>query len=118
MKRQVLLVIGCCVLGFLGVGCGPSVEEEPAPRSEEQAPEESPSGESSDGEVEALARLCIVECRAVKVPTEEACAPFTGRGSTTFLGGCKKACRFAWQDIEGQAAQAGCRLTTCDQNCR
>ena len=116
MKRQILLLIGCCFLGFFGVGCGPSVDD-PAPQTEEQTPAESPSDEASDGAVEALGKNCKVECSAVNISTGAACAPFTGRGSTTFLGGCKKACRFAWQDIEGQAAQAGCRLTTCGESC-
>ncbi len=117
MKRQALLVIGFCFLGFLNVGCGPIVDE-PTPQTEEQAPAENPADEASDGDVQALARTCIVQCSAVNISTGAACSPFTGRGSTTFLGGCTKACRFAWQDIEGQAAQAGCRLTTCSESCR
>jgi hypothetical protein len=111
MKRQALLLMCCGFLSFLGVGCGPAVDE-PAPQTEEQTNED-----SQDGEVHALARNCKVECSAVNISTGAACSPFTGFGSTTFLGGCTKACRFAIEDAQGQAAQSGCRLTTCSKTC-
>lgn len=140
MKQQMLSLTVCSLLVCLGIGCDLSADHSMLP-ADVQDVEESTSeintlndhfqdgesfdgheysqgGESFDGEVEPLARNCTVTCNAVNISTEEACVPFTGFGSTSFLGGCRKACRRARQNAEGSAAAAGCRLTACTENCR
>ena len=128
MRRQVFLLTVCGFLSFFGVGCGAAVDD-PAPRTDEQASEESQSeagapnedslgDQSSDGEVEAFARNCKTTCTAVRLGTGEACAPVIGYGHTTVFGGCKKACRFARQNAEANAAADSCRLTGCTDHCQ
>jgi hypothetical protein len=128
MKRQALLLAVCGVLGFFGVGCGPTTDDS-TPQAGDQSTEESPSqvgtpdensqggGSSDDREVHEMARNCTTTCTAVRIDTGAACANVIGYGSTTFLGGCTKACRFAHQDAESNAAAASCRLTGCADSC-
>lgn len=122
MKRQALLVAVCVLLGFSGFGCGAPVDD-PAPQTGEQTSGGQPDtgtptegNESSDGEVEALARNCKTTCTGKKA-TGEACG-VVGFGSTTFLGGCTKACRFARSDADSKASAYGCELTTCSDSCQ
>lgn len=127
MKRYVALLAVCGLLGVTGVGCG-GTQEETLPNPEQQAPEEkqpdtvSPEegtqGEQpNDGKVHQQARNCQTTCTAVRFDTGGQCAPITGFGSTTFLGGCTKACRFAHDDAQSQAAAASCRIVSCNDQC-
>jgi hypothetical protein len=126
MKRQVLLVAVLGLLGFFGGGCGPAVDDadDAAPQMSEQVPMESPAetgtpvaeDEATEGEVRAFARNCQTTCSGIR-STGETCG-VVGFGSTTFLGGCTKACRFARQDADAKAVAAGCQLTTCTDYCR
>jgi hypothetical protein len=72
---------------------------------------------SSEGEVEAFARNCQTTCSGTSTATGGSCG-VVGFGSTTFLGGCTKACRFAREDADSKAVAAGCVLTSCNDYCR
>ncbi|WP_143101518.1 hypothetical protein [Stigmatella aurantiaca] len=117
MKQYILLAAFCFLYGLMG--CGPAVDESSQQDStsagiSQEAP---PSNEVSAEDVETSAKRCIVSCSAVSVSTGAACAPVRGSARTKVFGGCKKACQWATEDAEGQAAQSGCRLTTCAEEC-
>lgn len=118
MKRQIFSLIACVCLGFLGVGCGVTVDE-PTPQADGQSAEEnSPEdGASDDGDVTAFAVNCESTCTAVTIGTREDCGTFMGYGSTTVFGGCKKACRKARADARAQARAENCRISRCEDSC-
>ncbi|MFY2558085.1 hypothetical protein ACN469_10675 [Corallococcus terminator] len=115
MKRHVMLLAILGVLGFVGPGCGPGLEQQEAPPEEttEQVPGEETSSEENN--VEQFARNCKTTCTGVN--SSGATCGVVGFGSTTFLGGCKKACRFARQDADAKAGSYGCQLHQCSDAC-
>ncbi|WNG33747.1 hypothetical protein F0U61_08975 [Archangium violaceum] len=118
MKRHVMLLAVFSVLGFFGAGCGPATDD-PAPQAGDPTTEQLPPDEAAsdnDRPVEQLARNCQTTCSGVTA-TGESCS-VVGFGSTTFLGGCTKACRFARADADANASSYGCQLTTCSDVCR
>jgi hypothetical protein len=126
MFWKALLLSLCGFLSVSVIGCG-GPEDTQVPPAEEQAAEgqqpeagasEEGQGQAPEGEVRAQARNCQTTCTAVRVDTGEACASVVGYGYTTFLGGCTKACRFARENAEANAAAAGCRLVSCADSCR
>jgi len=120
MKQYVLLAAFCFLYGLMGIGCGPAIDGSSQQDSTSASiPHEAPpSGEVSAEDVETSAKRCVASCSAVSISTGAACAPVRGTARTTFIGGCKKACQWATEDAEGQAAQSGCRVTTCSEKCR
>ncbi|TQF16808.1 hypothetical protein FJV41_06545 [Myxococcus llanfairpwllgwyngyllgogerychwyrndrobwllllantysiliogogogochensis] len=115
MKRHVMLLAVLGILGFGGAGCGPGEEprETPSGETTEQVPGEETSSEENN--VEQFARNCKTTCSGITA-SGGTCG-VVGFGSTTFLGGCKKACRFARQDADAKAASYGCQLTQCSDAC-
>jgi hypothetical protein len=127
MKKHILMLSLCGLMGFLGAGCGGSTEE-PAPQASEQtpvggqpeaaAPTDDPQGAAApeeDGGVKAMAKNCQTTCSGHN-SSGEACG-VVGFGSTTFLGGCTKACRFARQDADTKAQTSGCFIESCNDQC-
>lgn len=130
MARKLLILVVFAFLGCFGVGCGPTADDS-TPQSEEQAPETAENGSSeedcapaqpsenaapSDGKVVALARNCKVTCYGAKTDGTS-CSVF-GFGSTSFLGGCTKACRRAYEDAQQNAASSGCVISYCTESCQ
>ncbi|MCP3144312.1 hypothetical protein [Pyxidicoccus xibeiensis] len=117
MMRHVMLLAVFAVLGSFSAGCGPATDD-PAPETGAPTTEQLPSEEATpdDGEVTQMARNCQTTCSGVKA-TGESCSVI-GFGSTTFLGGCTKACRFARADADANASSSGCILSTCSDVCR
>jgi hypothetical protein len=107
MKRQVLLLTVCGILGVFSVGCGASMEG---------PPEESQGDGSPDGQVEPLlARSCRTSCTGFKY--HGATCEVVGYGSATGLSGCRKACRLANVDAEDKAFISACNLSQCLDSC-
>ncbi|WP_043428401.1 hypothetical protein [Cystobacter fuscus] len=127
MKKQILMLSLCGLMGFLGAGCGGATEE-PAPQASEQSPaggqpEAVPPADDSqgastageDGGVTAMAKNCQTTCTGHN--SSGATCGVVGFGSTTFLGGCTKACRFARQDADTKAQTNGCFIESCNDQC-
>ena len=117
MKRHVMLLTLVSVLGILVAGCGPSPER-PEPEDAVSAPEALPDEETSSQEdpaVEQFARNCKTTCTG-QTSSGGSCF-VVGFGSTTFLGGCRKACRFARGDADAKATASGCHLAACSDHC-
>jgi hypothetical protein len=128
MKKQILMLSLCGLMGFLGAGCGGSTEE-PAPQESEQVPfgeqpeatppaddSQSASTSGEDGGVTAMAKNCKTTCTGTNNSSGATCG-VVGFGSTTFLGGCTKACRFARQDADTKAQTSGCSIQSCNDEC-
>ena len=128
MARKLLMVAAFALLGCFGVGCGPAVDDT-TPRLGEQVPENNSSGDCepapdelskdgppSDHEVVAMARNCKVTCYGTNA-SGTSCSVF-GFGSTSFLGGCTKACRRAYEDAQQNAAASGCIISYCTESCQ
>lgn len=135
MKLHGILVSVCVSLCAVGAGCGGTSEDMSPATQAQHLPEQSPSevvppaeqsqGEAAEegqvqqeGDMHKMARNCTVQCAAVNVSTGVACEAVYGTGSTTFLGGCNKACRFAREDAAVNAMKSSCRLTSCAETCR
>ncbi|QSQ17086.1 hypothetical protein [Myxococcus landrumensis] len=116
MKRHVLWLTLLGVLGITSLGCGPGApdgwEPPPGETSEALSAEEVSSEETGDAE---FARNCMTTCTGI-TSSGSACG-VVGFGSTTFLGGCRKACRFARRDADAKAATYGCQLQQCSESC-
>jgi hypothetical protein len=128
MARKLLLVAVFALLGCLGTGCGPTAEDS-SPQPGEQASENGSSEDCapapdelsenidpSDREVVAMARNCKVTCYGATAGGTT-CSVF-GFGSTSFLGGCTKACRRAYEDAQQNAAASGCIISYCTESCQ
>ncbi|WP_342380435.1 hypothetical protein NVS55_12540 [Myxococcus stipitatus] len=117
MKRPVLWLALLGVLGIVSLSCGPAApdgqETPPGETSETLSSEELSSEAMDDAE---FARNCKVTCTG-KTSSGADCG-VVGFGSTTFLGGCSKACRFARRDADAKAATYGCQLWDCSEICR
>ncbi|MET0406340.1 MAG: hypothetical protein ABW123_28230 [Cystobacter sp.] len=119
MKKQLLMLSLCGLVGFLGgAACGVSTGEMDA---DEQTPITEPATDatqadaSKDGRVEAMAKNCQTTCTGRRA--DGSTCGVIGFGSTTFLGGCTKACRFARQDADTKSQQSGCQLEACNDQC-
>lgn len=126
MKRCSLLLSLCTALCLSIVGCGGTEEvdteqqptEQVPPGQEPGAAEEQPqaenSGETEEGNVQALGKSCSATCTVQKLDPNAWCpATVAGYGRTTFLGGCNKACDKALADARTQALPAGCAIYSC-----
>jgi hypothetical protein len=127
MKQSISLVAFGILYGLMSMGCGSAIDDSsqqpgqpPSPTDSSSAGIISPEPSSEDvstDDVETSAKRCVVSCGAVNISTGAACDPVRGSARTAFLGGCKKACQWATESAEGQAAQSGCRVTTCSEQC-
>ncbi|MCK8500523.1 hypothetical protein [Myxococcus fulvus] len=115
MKRHVVWLAILAVLGSGFVGCGPGTEVPEVPAGETAEPPASEEVSSEDRPVEAFARNCKTTCSGFTA--SGGTCNVVGFGATTFLGGCKKACRFARQDADAKAASYGCQLAQCSDAC-
>lgn len=126
MKRYSLLLSLWTALGFALVGCG-TTEDDADPRSTEQTPgqgqpevgnpETTPDEQGAgSGEVVALGKSCWATCTVQNVDPNVWCpSTISGYGSTSFLGGCTKACNKA----DGDAASKlppGCVIYSCSHS--
>lgn len=115
MKQYVIGLLILAVLGVGGASCGPGSEVPETPPGETSEPLPPDETSSEDGTVEQFARNCKTTCSGITA-SGGTCG-VVGFGATTFLGGCKKACRFARQDADAKAASYGCQLTQCSDAC-
>jgi hypothetical protein len=123
-RHAILVSLG--LLWVVGSGCGPTDSPQDQPLQEQASEEssleagtteESPNSSQAAGDDPVpTARNCTATCSGVK-STGESCSVL-GFGSTTFLGGCTKACRRAMEDANAKAAVIGCILSYCSTSCR
>lgn len=76
-----------------------------------------PEGDSSEEvgtATQALGKQCYANCTVAKVDASAECpSTISGYGETTFLGGCKKACRKARGDASSKLP-SGCVINNCN----
>lgn len=118
MKRHVIVLAVFGVLGFFGAGCGPTMDDS-APMGGDPTTEPRPADDvtsEEDREVHQMAKNCQSTCPGVRADGS-ACS-IVGFGATTFLGGCKKACRFAREDAVSKQGPQGCTISSaCSDVC-
>lgn len=75
------------------------------------------AGRAGDDSDATLGKECTATCSVVQTAAGAFCpSSIGGFGSTTFLGGCDKACRKARADASGQLGP-GCAIFNCDLAC-
>jgi hypothetical protein len=123
VKSRSQMLSLCAVLAFTLAGCG-GTENDQQPQTSESPAEGQPSitqpqdGEQAqvpheEGKVEAMGKRCNASCSVVSVGGTSCPATIGGTGSTSFMGGCNKACNKA----EGDAASKlppGCAINVCN----
>lgn len=136
MKRRSSIVASCVALFFAISGCGTdaSVSEYPADshiqasavssssvptsassQSVEEDPNVTEPGDSPGGATDptAFGKRCYATCSVVSVGAPSCPPNISGFGSTSFLGGCNKACRKAQGDAASKLP-AGCAINACN----
>ncbi|ADO75387.1 hypothetical protein [Stigmatella aurantiaca] len=105
MNRRSLLLSACAVLLLALAGCG-EAHGAWVPVGEETPEEQGMSGGAFDTQCQAV---CSV------TNTGSGVCPYTsrGRGSTSFLKGCTKACTQAKEEA-GAKIPPGCVIQTCE----
>ncbi len=135
MKRYSSIVANCVALVFVLSACGTDLNEsERSADSPIQTSAVSPDGMTASAKSKPVSELssvtepgdsteevtdptafgkrCYATCSVVSVGAPSCPPNISGFGSTSFLGGCNKACRKA----EGNAASklpAGCAINAC-----
>jgi len=121
MKRSSLLLSLCAALCLSAAGCGTGEPDVDPPAGEQSAGDQSGvgdaeqpgAGDSQDGPVEQMGKVCYAACTVQKIDPAAMCpATINGYGNTTFLGGCNKACSKAQGDAAAKLPP-GCVISTC-----
>ena len=123
MKRNSLLLSISTVVCVCLAGCAGSEEGTDEQQAAEQSPGQEQPGMSTspeqgqteeDGSVQAQGKTCRVVCTVQSNGSAVCPATVTGLHSTTFLGGCNKACDKAREKAVSQALPQGCTIYSCD----
>ncbi|WNG15393.1 hypothetical protein [Cystobacter fuscus] len=77
-------------------------------------PPEQGQAEEEDGTVQQQGKTCTVTCTVQNYGTGTCPPTVTGTYSTTFLGGCNKACNKAREQATSRALPPGCYIYQCD----
>jgi len=136
MKRRSSIVASCVAVFFAFTACGTDVNESEyaadshiqafaappggvtATASSQPTAEEPNMTEAGDGaggatDPTAFGKRCYATCSVVSVGATSCPPNISGFGSTSFLGGCNKACRKAQGDAASKLP-AGCAINACN----
>jgi hypothetical protein len=117
------LLISVFVVGVSSSACDTDLQQpEPSLQEASEAEqtlkeEETADNQADSGDPETLARNCSETCTLQQDGSSASCGTIVGFGSTTFLGGCKKACRLAMADAQTKVTP-GCHIAgACIESC-